>query len=407
METLAVSAPVVRVQDYILNTDVDKPRNVEYEVVLQNNTDFVVARKTKRNVRELVILISQNLFYFRDRNSGAIDTLSHQSIKNYLRDMGDGIELKEVHWLKRLDKNAADRINTVITDDVLVDMCRHNVLDIQNDLPAHRAYWLENSKLYMQLHKVFPRMDDNAKYKPGIAIAYAIHSQYGYNEAMYFANQLVQSGIQSIMGENYSRYHRSTTVMDVIGETTYNLQLRRFIDYLLFDLYGQGITNIGDQLLREYKDYLEMQFSYYGKIVEKYPKYFKTMHDVLTLKFNNLKYAKECENFELRAAEVEDLAYEGRVYSIIIPKTPQDLVDEGIALSHCVKDYISRVAEGECHILFLRYSATPNESLVTLQLSGDCICQAQGESRRHITEEEERFLQRWARENKLRVTVNR
>lgn len=407
MEALTVSAPVARVQDYILNTEVEKPRNVEYEVVLQNNTDFVVARKTKRSMREMVILISQNLFYFRDRKSGAIDTMSHQSLKGFLRDIGEGVDLKEVHWLKRLDKDAADRINTVIMDEALVDMCRHNVLDIQNDLPAHRAYWLENSKLYMQLHKVFPRMDDGAKYKPGISIAYAIHSRYGYNEAMYFANQLVQSGVQSIMGENHSYYHRSTTVMGLIGETAYNLQLRRLIDYLLFDLYGQGITNIGEQILSEYKDYLEMQFSYYGKIVEKYPKYFKTMHDVLTLKYNNLKYAKECENFELRAAEVEELAYEGRVYSIVIPQTPQDLVDEGIALSHCVKDYISRVAEGECYILFLRYTATPDTSLVTLQLSGGCICQAQGENRRSITEEEERFLQRWARDNKLKVIVGR
>ena len=34
----------------------------------------------------------------------------------------------------------------------------------------------------------------------------------------------------------------------------------------------------------------------------------------------------------------------------------QELADEGINLSHCVGDYISRVASGDCHILFLRRS---------------------------------------------------
>ena len=40
--------------------------------------------------------------------------------------------------------------------------------------------------------------------------------------------------------------------------------------------------------------------------------------------------------------------------------------------------YVDRVAEGECHILFLRRRGAPDRSLVTLQLERKKICQAQG-----------------------------
>ena len=83
----------------------------------------------------------------------------------------------------------------------------------------------------------------------------------------------------------------------------------------------------------------------------------------------------------------------------------QELADEGINLSHCVGDYISRVASGDCHILFLRRKHAPDQSLVTLQLSGQSICQAQGLNRRSITSDERKFLCNWARENNIQIAV--
>ena len=83
----------------------------------------------------------------------------------------------------------------------------------------------------------------------------------------------------------------------------------------------------------------------------------------------------------------------------------QELADEGINLSHCVGDYISRVASGDCYILFLRRKHAPDQSLVTLQLSGQSICQAQGLNRRSITSDERKFLCNWARENNIQIAV--
>ncbi len=92
-------------------------------------------------------------------------------------------------------------------------------------------------------------------------------------------------------------------------------------------------------------------------------------------------------------------------YCIVVPTEPRELAEEGINLSHCVGDYIDRVASGECHILFLRRRSTPEQSLVTLQLSGRSICQAQGMNRRSITQAERKFLNHWACEKKIEIAV--
>lgn len=146
-----------------------------------------------------------------------------------------------------------------------------------------------------------------------------------------------------------------------------------------------------------------MQQDFYGKVKEKYPAHFKTEHDIMALKVNQAKLIATCENFSEQSEAIKDLAYTGSKYSIVIPTKPEELAEEGINLSHCVGQYIDRVANGECHILFLRYRDIPEQSLVTLQLSGKQICQAQGMNRRSLTTQEYRFLKQWGRERKLRL----
>lgn len=148
-----------------------------------------------------------------------------------------------------------------------------------------------------------------------------------------------------------------------------------------------------------------MQKNFYGKIKDKYPEHFKTAHDVMALKVNLAKAAEQCENFGEQAEQVKDLEYSAQGYCIVVPTDPKELADEGINLSHCVGDYIDLVASGECHILFLRRRSAPEQSLVTLQLSGNRICQAQGANRRRPTEAERKFLLRWGCEKHIDIAV--
>ena len=148
-----------------------------------------------------------------------------------------------------------------------------------------------------------------------------------------------------------------------------------------------------------------MQNTIYGRIKEKYPKSLKTEHDIMALKVNMAEIVAKCEDFAARSAEVTDLAYTGKIYSIVVPETPQQLADEGINLSHCVGGYIDRIINGDCHILFLRKTRTPDDSLVTLQLCRGRINQAEGKHRRRICDEELTFLKKWGQDKHIQVVV--
>lgn len=404
-------AKTISLKDYIIDMGSAATKgSATYEVVLENNTDFIIKRRTLKTDRELVILVSRGLYYIKDCKTGNIDELKESSLTAFLRDLRDGfIPLHQVHWLSNLYRESIGLIMQVISDEQLTDMCRHNVLVHTYSPGFYAQYWKQNSKLFIRLYNLFPSMTDQKKYQPSIPVIFWIEKQYGANEAMYFAEKLVQSGIMELNYSDasycYDNDVRSTGSFTKVISSPYRINLRRFIDYILFDLYAQGYARLDRNFFNEYLDYLRMQQEFYGKVKEKYPAHFKTEHDIMALKVNQAKLVAQCENFEQQNESIKGLAYSGSGYCIVIPTKPEDLAEEGINLSHCVGQYIDRVAEGECHILFLRRRVTPDRPLVTLQLSGKQICQAQGANRRPITEQERKFLMQWGKEKNIQIAV--
>ncbi len=410
MSEATVNTPAVSLKDYIINLDgAQRKPTVTYEVVLQNNTDFILRRQTQKIRRELVILVSQGLYYIRDCKSGAIDPVTNANLRSFLRDLKDSfISLQQVTWLGAVFKESADFITTVIEDETLSDMCRHNVPISPEEPKKHVRYWEQNKRLFTRVAQLFPAQGTaSGKYQNCIPVIFWIEEHYGANEAMYFAEQLVRSGVRDIRFDSSYQYNAGYEVSNFskIMGSEYNINLRRFIDYLCFDLYRQGYGEVNGQFFREYMDYLSMQKNFYGKVKEKYPEHFKTAHDVMSLKVNLASAAEQCQNFAEQAEQVKDLEYSAQGYCVVVPTEPRELADEGINLSHCVGDYIDRVASGECHILFLRRRSAPGQSLVTLQLCGQSICQAQGMNRRSITQEERKFLNHWGRAKQINIAV--
>ena len=62
--TSETKTDVVTIKDYIIDIDSTATKNsTTYEVVLENNTDFIIKRWTRTTERELVILVSKGLYY--------------------------------------------------------------------------------------------------------------------------------------------------------------------------------------------------------------------------------------------------------------------------------------------------------------------------------------------------------
>jgi hypothetical protein len=78
-----------------------------------------------------------------------------------------------------------------------------------------------------------------------------------------------------------------------------------------------------------------------------------------------------------------------------------DIVDEGVNQSHCVADYVDKVVKNETLVVFMRKVDEPEKSLVTVEVKNGVITQAQGYASRKITEDEEKFLMKWAKKKEL------
>lgn len=296
----------VSLKDYIIDMQSAAVKgSAQYEVVLENNTDFIIKRRTATTDRELVILVSKGLYYIKDCKTGHIEELKEQSLNTFLRELKDGmVALHEVHWLSNLYRESVGLIMQVITDETLTDMCRHNVLVNTFDPTWYTRYWKQNSKLFIRLYNMFPSMADRKKYQASIPVIFWIEEQYGANEAMFFAEKLVQSGIMELdFNQNgYSYYERQVShdpgwFLNVMA-SPHRINLRRFIDYILFDLYAQGYASVTKSFFIEYLDYLEMQQKFYGKVKEKYPTHFKTEHDISPDTYDSPKEIT-CDDFDV------------------------------------------------------------------------------------------------------------
>lgn len=410
MSEAIVSTPAVALEDYIITIDNTNPQSVvSYEVVLENNTDFIVRRQTKKGEKELVILISKGLYYIRDCNNGGVSQVTNRNLCSFLRDLKDNcIGFQQVNWIGALFKDSADFIVAVTGDPILSDMCKHNMPISPENPKKHMCYWKQNKKLYKKVIRLFSRQSTvTEKYQNSIPVIFWIEEHYGHNEAIYFAEQVIQSGVRNMSFNLSYQYDEAYKIegFTQIMESEYNINLRRFTNYICFDLYQQGYGDINGSFFREYFNYLTMQKTLYGKVREKYPKHFKTAYDVISLKDKLAEIAERSKDFAEQAKQIKSLEYSALGYCIVVPTELKELADEGANLRCSIGNCIDQVASGECQVLFLRRKNTPEQSLVTLQLCGQSIYQARGIDWRNITQEERIFLYNWGQEKNITIAV--
>lgn len=157
----------------------------------------------------------------------------------------------------------------------------------------------------------------------------------------------------------------------------------------------------------EYMDYLRMAGALgYDLRVHNvaFPKNLKEAHDNAAAAERIMleeKRAAENRKKEIRAEKYlkkyeKQYSFTNGTYSIIIPHTIKEIVDEGKAMKHCVGGYAGRHMEGALAILFLRLTAEPEKSLYTIEMHGKALTQVQGyNNRTPLTSEAKAFFELW------------
>jgi hypothetical protein len=175
---------------------------------------------------------------------------------------------------------------------------------------------------------------------------------------------------------------------------------RRLIKYVFADVKYQGIETPYDAL--EYlSDTLDTAKQIGIELNDKYPKHLRETHDILAMNLRAMRREENKTAFDKYQEEWKKLEYSKDGFSIVIPKAPSDVVQEGSAMSNCVASYVDRVKNGTCTIVFLRRTATKDASEVTLELRGNVLVQAKAFANRNISKDHKRFLEAWAKAKKL------
>lgn len=137
-----------------------------------------------------------------------------------------------------------------------------------------------------------------------------------------------------------------------------------------------------------------------------YPRHLKEAHDRASEMFSQRK--TEIYNQKI-AAEYAGLLKQYRMsrngLMIVPPKTAAEIVEEGHALHHCVGGYVSRVANKECVILFLRQKEKPDEPFYTIEVRNGEVQQIRGHNNCDPPPKVEAYMKVWTQKKLLPAAV--
>ena len=156
-----------------------------------------------------------------------------------------------------------------------------------------------------------------------------------------------------------------------------------------------------------YRDYLDMAKKLKLDLREdivRYPPNLIAAHDRAVearnavLEEERAKHNRELQHKykKLLKSNIRQYAYSDENFTIIVPSTAQEIINEGKALCHCVGGYAERHLTGKLTILFLRSAKEPDKSLYTIEMHGKALTQVQGyHNRTPLTPEAKAFFESW------------
>lgn len=156
------------------------------------------------------------------------------------------------------------------------------------------------------------------------------------------------------------------------------------------------------------------------------PKNFKTVHDRTATEYQELQDKKAAAEKQRREREAkrrmeetkkameeifsnnegtDAFSIRGKGLILIVPKSGDEIRNEGAKLHHCVGGYVERVARGETNIFFIRKTEDPETPYYTMEWKDNRIVQCRGSHNCGMTPEVEAFTKVF--ENKMLAAIKK
>lgn len=210
------------------------------------------------------------------------------------------------------------------------------------------------------------------------------HHQWGW------LPKLLKYGLTVELSMEISKRWTSYEIKNQIkGAATLSIETKTLMKYLLKQ----------NQEFRHYNDYLEMMIKLNTPVETNqtmFPKDLKKAHDEAVNKYNTMKHEFDSRTYSSKILPViEKLEYTNNEYAIIVPKDPDEILQEGKALDHCVGSYIGQVLKGETIILFIRMATETSKPLYTMEFKDGRVNQIRGFGNESAPESIKTFADQW------------
>lgn len=147
---------------------------------------------------------------------------------------------------------------------------------------------------------------------------------------------------------------------------------KSLVNYYLDLILSKNIKNNFNDFLFDYRDYyrfgLDLGYDFNNTKYSK-PKDFKTAHDIASMKYQSKQAKAEKKKFAEIVHKISKFEFFGEKYSVVVPRTADDVILEGVNMHNCVGGYIGRIIKGYSYIFFVRKTSDIEKSFYTLEVN--------------------------------------
>ena len=134
-----------------------------------------------------------------------------------------------------------------------------------------------------------------------------------------------------------------------------------------------------------------------------FPSSLKKEHDVAMFAYRSVKEEVDKETFAEQAKVNAFFEYKYKDLIAIVPKTPEDIVEEATRQRNCLRSYVERVKVGNTVVVFIRKKDEPEKAYVTAEIFDGRLTQLKGYCNSNPRDKElMEFVDKWSEEKGFR-----
>ena len=169
--------------------------------------------------------------------------------------------------------------------------------------------------------------------------------------------------------KDISEFKKESVVVDIKGK--YNIPFAKQLAYIK-DCYDYQCIDQTEAFQLWY-DYLNIAASIGYNIKNrnvKYPISLKKEHDIAAFAANKMQKGFNDKEFASRAKENSRFNYSLKSLKLFVeaPTEPQQVINEGVVLHHCVTNYVNAIIEGRSIVMFIRQENAPEDPFFTAEI---------------------------------------